>query len=80
MILAHTTSRDGFPLLLIGLTSKNIEELKKGRPVFKGPEDTRLPMAFTIVWGENEDAILSDLRQHFEIPEDLVEDRRPDDS
>jgi hypothetical protein len=77
MILAHTTSRGGIPLLVIGLTNKNIEELKKGRPVFKGPEDTHLPMSFTIIWGETEDAILEDLKQHFVIP--AVEDRRTDD-
>lgn len=62
MIYAHMT--DGG--ILIGLSARNLELLKEGRPIFK-----RIPGAPTllIVYGETEQHILADLKkQGLELP------------
>jgi hypothetical protein len=75
MIIA-SLEHDNDPAVLIGLTKRNMEELLKGRPILKSAEDNRIPVTIIIVGGETEESIMAELKQHFDIPDGVVEDRK----
>lgn len=48
-------SKDGVPLLGFGISEKNVEMLKEGKPILiKGKEEMKIPMNFMIFYGEDE--------------------------
>jgi hypothetical protein len=73
MIIANGTGRNGKPLILIGLSRGNMDELLKGRPIRR--EEESLAADVVIIGGETEEAILQQLSDAG-INIDNVDDRR----
>lgn len=75
MIIASLKQGDD-PAVLVGLSRKNAEELIKGHPIFKPKEETGLPVTLIIVGGETEESIMAELKEHFNIPDEVIDDRK----
>jgi hypothetical protein len=60
-------SKDGRPLLALGITDENVTRLRAGLPAYVSPVDLQQmglpPMHLMIVHGADERAIIHDLRQ-----------------
>lgn len=62
MIKARGTKSDGTPIILLGLSERNLELLRQGRPIsFDCAKDLGLQLSILVVYGKTEDAIRSEL-------------------
>jgi hypothetical protein len=71
MIKMVGTTQGNKPLLLLGLSRQNCEELLKGKPIaFNTKEETglELELVLAIIAGETEDSLLADIQNYFDIP------------
>ncbi len=68
MLIARMEDLNGRPLLLIGLSRRNVELLKLGRPILRVAENTpvldQLGIGLSIIYGETEKAILEDFQKN----------------
>jgi hypothetical protein len=67
MIKATGGSKDGVPLLILGLSRANTEKLLAGQPIHVRTDhvDPRVPaMHVILMGGETEEAIAAELGQH----------------
>jgi hypothetical protein len=64
LIIAHNINKNGELKILIALSRQNCDLLLEGKPIFKGPESTRVPMTIIIVGGETEEKILDELQSN----------------
>jgi hypothetical protein len=72
------SGRRGRELVGFGITEKNVENLKKGNPIFIMAEEMNLPFDVTIFYGKDENTIASDLRKAGYIdPEHTVIHKTP---
>jgi hypothetical protein len=63
MIKFRATSANGRELVGFGLTEKNVEQLKKGNPVFVMGVEMGLQFDVTIFYGKDEQTIAADMRK-----------------
>lgn len=70
MIKMSGTTQGDKPLLLLGLSKGNCEELLKGRPIAFNTREEGMPFELVVVitGGETEDAITAELAKHFDLP------------
>jgi hypothetical protein len=74
MIKASFVSEGKPTVLLLGLSERNLEILRQGRPILFNGEPFGLPNTeIAIVWGETEQEILADLQAQGLLPNDLSE-------
>lgn len=68
-------------VVLLGITRGNIERLMKGQPMHISGDDPAIGLpgiTIAIMYGETEDAIATELREHGLVDQrTVVEDRRP---
>ena len=74
VILGKLADVRGEPAILIGLSKGNMDKLLKGQPIFKPGSKLGIGFALIIVGGETEDAIMTEVVQHFNV--DVVLDER----
>ena len=67
MIKAVGTTPEGHPMILLGLSAKNIEKLKEGKPILVELSELGLKGKVAIVYGETEDLLARDLEREFSI-------------
>jgi hypothetical protein len=63
MIKFKAASSSGREILGFGLTEQNIQQLKKGNPVFVMGPEMGLPFDVTIIYGKDEQTMAADLRK-----------------
>jgi len=64
-MIKYTAGREGGGLALVGfaLTAKNVEELKRGHPIFVMGAEMGLPFDVAISYGETEQEIYADMKK-----------------
>lgn len=72
MVVANGSHGNGTKLLILGLSRKNVEELQKGRPIFKTAEEIHEDHNLIIMFGETEEDIQQEIGREFgRLPGDL---------
>lgn len=62
MIKATGTRADGTPVLIIGVSEANVQEMKKGRPLRCDGSEVNLDIDVVVIYGETEESLVDDLR------------------
>ena len=79
MIKAVATGKDGRPLIIIGLSDRNIELLQRGRPILIDGRELGLGLdcQIALMTGKDEAEIVLQLRNAgFGIPPSAMRDKR----
>lgn len=61
MIRALMTTKDGRPMLLLGIEAENVKRLKEGQPIHVNGREDDLPIDVVIMYGETLQDVLDDL-------------------
>ena len=71
MIKAVAHNEAGAKILILGLSSKNLEKLKESKPIAFPTTELEKLHGFdmvVIVWGETEEEIVEEIRKHWPGP------------
>jgi hypothetical protein len=55
------TTKDGRPMLLLGIEAENVKRLKEGQPIHVNGREDDLPIDVVIMYGETLQDVLDDL-------------------
>jgi hypothetical protein len=76
MIKAVGKNPDGTPMILLGISAKNVELLKEGKPMLVSLKELGLEGNVAIFYGETEESMEQELQEQFSIG--TKRDDRPD--